>query len=247
MTNNNCRRLLVDAELSDGREQFGRVTQHQSQSTLHSLANSTWSSYCAQHTTQPVQSLDILEENRHLIHQVDTEQCFNTIPTAVVKPKYQKILHDDRQLLTNAGGFVDYYKSASNNNNFPGSYNNLCVKRVNNNKLQAAFEEASRRKTTASISSAGLKRGKSSSSSSNAIVGVVTPRKKNSNEIRVGAGNKMDSDYGVSEVTTDFNENNVISDKNNGRSVGGDRVQQRTTSRRTSSAKENSGAGVMNL
>lgn len=187
-------------------------------------------------------------------HSADNNKSATTIPTAIVKPKYQKIQHDDRQLLTNAGGYVDYnYKSANRacQNSFspPSSspslanLNNLCAnKRVHNNKLQAAFEEATRKKKSV----AGLRRDNQDvqSSPSNAIVGVVTPRKKNYNENRSAPGNKSNSNNkkkmmnselclggggggggaisppGNNQKATDCNENNVISDKSsNGRTA----------------------------
>lgn len=228
---------VVDAALSDGRE-------HLSYCAPHSMIgnSSAWSNYTdlVSNPLGPVQHPQQQQQQRigQTFLALESARARDNIPTAIVKPKYQKIHHEDR--LTK--GYVNYCKSANhnnnNNNNNLRNYNNLCAsghKRVNNNannssKLQAAFEET--RKKAAVLSSS------SSSPVSNAIVGVVTPRKKNYNEIRSGTGDKMNSelDRGGAEKkknqrssAMDFNENNVISDKNCGRPATS--LMKRTTRR----------------
>lgn len=249
--------VTADAALSDGREHLYRGTmtmstqqhhQPHSQHPTQSLGSSAWSNYCA---TELGHGRGVGDEEDAVLRQDK-----HSIPTAIVKPKYQKIPHDDRQLLTNAGGYVDYTCTSGSSNNLCGSSNNHSTqKRVHNNKLQAAFEEATRKK------SQGLRRdtrshSASSTSGSGAIVGVVTPRKKNYNENRnPGNNNRMSGEWeremclggggrvggtGTNRKATDFNENNVISDKNNGRPSSAV-LMKRNSGRRTSSARENAG------
>lgn len=224
---------VVDAALSDGREHLSCSAAPHLIGNNSSQGSIAWSNY-ADSVSNPLGPVQ--QRIGHTFLALEREN----IPTAIVKPKYQKILHDDRQLLTNAGGYVNYCKSANhnnNNNNNLRNYNNLCAsghKRVNNNssKLQAAFEETRRKAALGSSSSSS-----SSPSSSNAIVGVVTPRKKNYNEIRSGTSDKMNSELdrarekkNQKSSPMDFNENNVISDKNCGRPAN---ILTKRTSRRT--------------
>lgn len=249
---------VADAALSDGREHLYRMTQPPAALLDQSFGNSgsAWTSYLRH------------DSGHH--HSKEITSSAAIIPTAIVKPKYQKILHDDRQLLTNAGGYVDY-NSKGGRNNYATSYNNsnagnLCAnKRVHNNKLQAAFEEATRKKKSLGVVHRIQSPSSScsaSTSSGNALVGVVTPRKKNYNEIGSAPGNnnnniiirKMNSEWDDSEMcmegdgavdvgaqnrnqAMDFNENNAISDKNNGRVAATSSLLMKRNSRRL--AKEN--------
>lgn len=246
--------VTADAALSDGREHLYRMmmmSTQQPQNQAQSFGSSAWSSYCAE------LGPDVVARKEKKEH---------SIPTAIVKPKYQKIPHDDRQLLTNAGGYVDYNLCANTpNHNHNNNNSSSSNKRVHNNKLQAAFEEATRKKSSAL---AALRRDNnnrshsSSSSASSAIVGVVTPRKKNYNEHRspghnqnnnlnmngeweremcLGGGGGGSAGAGYTQKATDFNENNVISDKNNGRPASAIGLMKRSSGRRKSSARENAG------
>ena len=241
--------VVTDAALSDGTEHLYRLgpqqqPPHLSQpDQLFRGCASAWNNRFG-----GVRNSQAVGDHHHHHQEVHSHgSCSSSvgiIPTAIVKPKYQKILHDDRQLLTNAGGYLDYNKSStvqqrnSNANPSQQQLNNLCPSRhrVHNNKLQAAFEEATRKKKSVVAlgkrSPVSVASGAPSSSSS-AIVGVVTPRKKNYNEnrsagVEMGSNNKMSSEWGDISVaggaaTTaatgnsrktamDFNENNVISD-----------------------------------
>lgn len=134
------------------------------------------------------------------------------IPTAIVKPKYQKIRHDDRQLLTNAGGFVNYGNNNKSNNNSSNNFD-LCANKTGNSSHKRAFDAENKPKK---------------------CVGVVTPRKKNYNEIRITGNNsnstknnniitmknncEWDQSASSNNAATDFNENTVmmsIGDKKN--------------------------------